>query len=113
MARRRAKRRHPQRKAGSKTAFGRLWSLTALGIVVLVVVAGVYAFQQTDRNAGLASATSSDQPAPITQTARSTQSQSPPIANLAPNITLTTLQGEFSVGQKRGEALVLYFSFVG
>ncbi len=34
-------------------------------------------------------------------------------ADLAPDLTLTTLQGDFRLSEKRGDILALYFSFVG
>ncbi len=34
-------------------------------------------------------------------------------AELAPDLTLTTLQGDFRLSEKRGDILALYFSFVG
>lgn len=34
-------------------------------------------------------------------------------AELAPDLTLTTTQGEFRLSQETGKIVVLYFSFVG
>jgi len=34
-------------------------------------------------------------------------------AALAPDLTLTTLQGEYQLAGQRGEVVALYFSFVG
>lgn len=32
---------------------------------------------------------------------------------VAPNLSLTTLQGEYQLAEQRGEVVALYFSFVG
>lgn len=41
------------------------------------------------------------------------RNQPAPVANLAPDVRLVTANGDFWLSDKRGETLVLYFSFVG
>ncbi len=66
---------------------GRRWRLVAVGVFVLLAVVLVF-------STGLLATPKAE-------------------AELAPDLTLKTLQGDFQLSNHRGEAVVLYFSFVG
>lgn len=78
--------RRPTRR-GRDAGRGKPWWLVAAG--VLAVVIGVFGFSSSRLGSQEAA------------------------AELAPDITLTTLQGDYRLSEQRGEVVVLYFSFVG
>ena len=114
----------------------------SVGLVGILVLAGVFALWRSSQGAGTTVASSEPAPqsqevqptpiqaqpptaapaqaaqpaqaaAPLAQGPQTQPSQAQAAGKPAPTITLSTLDGEFPVGADTGKTLVLYFSFVG
>ena len=106
----------------------------SVGLVGILVLAGVFALWRSSQGAGTTVASSEPAPqsqavqpaptqaqaaqpaqaaVPLAQGPQPQPSQAQAAGKPAPTITLSTLDGEFPVGADTGKTLVLYFSFVG
>lgn len=122
----RNRRRKPSEPDETTTVIDGNKIVLGMGAVILLIGVGAFAFWFAGRQPAVVA---SRQPARQPVQRQSIQAQAQPVqpaarpispsssqatsAQAAPDITLSTFDGDLRLSEKRGDAVVLFFSFVG